>query len=177
MKTYIPALVASLLLFACTTSTKPPEAPKPAPPPPQASVQQPAPEKPKVETAPPVAEMDVSQLIQQLKRESIYFDFDKSVVKPEFTDIVKEQADFMLVHQNDIVTLEGNCDERGTVDYNLALGQRRADSVSHQLQLLGVPKQQIKTISYGKGKPRSLCHNESCWKDNRRVDFVHQLSQ
>lgn len=174
MKTYILALAVSLSLFACTTNTKPPEAPKPAPP--QAAVQQPAPAAPKVESA-PAAEMEVSQLIQQLKKDSIYFDFDKSVVKPEFLEVVKEQADFMLVHKNDTVTLEGNCDERGTVRYNLALGHRRADAVSHQLQQLGVPKQQIKTVSYGKGKPRSLCHNESCWKDNRRVDFVHHLSQ
>jgi peptidoglycan-associated lipoprotein len=116
------------------------------------------------------------EMASQLKKESIYFDFDKSEIKPEFRDIMKKQADFMLANGGDAVTLEGNCDERGSDEYNLALGDRRANAVSHQMQVLGVAQSRIKTVSYGNEKPRLTCHEEKCWQENRRVDFVHQLN-
>jgi peptidoglycan-associated lipoprotein len=71
------------------------------------------------------------------------------------------------------VVLQGNCDERGSREYNLALGQRRADAVKQRMVLLGVPQTRIETVSFGKEKPRATCHDESCWSQNRRVDFVH----
>ena len=115
--------------------------------------------------------------LQVLQKDSVYFDFDKSAVKPEFQDAIRKQAGFIKDHKNDVVTLEGNADERGSQRYNMALGNRRAKAVLKSLKNLGVPASQIKTVSFGKEKPRSLCHDESCWKDNRRVDFVHQLNQ
>src|SRR6266403_1654591 len=75
-------------------------------------------------------------------------------------------------YANDYLTLQGNCDERGSREYNLALGQRRADAVKQRLRLLGIPETRVETVSFGKEKPRELCHNESCWSMNRRVDFV-----
>jgi peptidoglycan-associated lipoprotein len=122
-----------------------------------------------------VAMSKLAAEIQALQQKSAYFDFDKSVVKPEFQDDLRKQASFIKNHKNDIVTLEGNCDERGSVAYNHALGERRAMAVKNSLKLLGVPAAQIKTVSLGKSKPRLQCHEEKCWKENRRVDFMHKL--
>lgn len=112
----------------------------------------------------------------ELEKSSIYFEFDKSIVTKKFHEALKKQADFMKANKNDSVTLEGNCDERGSAEYNLALGQRRAEAVRHQLQLLGVSKDRINTVSRGEEKPRLTCHEEKCWQENRRVDFIHQLN-
>jgi peptidoglycan-associated lipoprotein len=144
---------------------------------------------PKTETAPsaneakpvaaaPAAETESSKLaaeIKKLENESVYFDFDKSAVKPEYHDVVRAQAEFIKAHKNDIVTLQGNCDERGSREYNLALGMRRAKSVAKSLEIAGVPAAQIKEVSFGEEKPRLSCHEEKCWKENRRADFVHKL--
>jgi peptidoglycan-associated lipoprotein len=126
------------------------------------------------------SQVDAQKLADELntlKNQSVYFDFDKSVVKPQYTDVVQRQAAFIKAHGNDTVTLEGNCDERGSSEYNLGLGQRRADAVAKDLELLGVSSRQIKTISFGEEKPRLTCHAERCWKENRRVDFDHKISQ
>lgn len=126
----------------------------------------------------PVAETEsgkVSAEIKKLEKQSVYFDFDKSVVRPEYHDVVRNQAEFIKAHKNDIVTVEGNCDERGSSEYNLALGSRRAKAVAKSLEIDGVPAAQIKVLSFGEEKPRLLCHEEKCWKENRRADFVHKL--
>jgi peptidoglycan-associated lipoprotein len=115
--------------------------------------------------------------LQALEKLGVYFDFDKSAVKPDFQDDIQKQAAFIKSHKNDVVTLEGNCDERGSAAYNRALGDRRAKAVKNSLKSLGVPAAQIRTVSLGKSEPRLLCHEEKCWKENRRVDFVHKLNQ
>jgi len=114
--------------------------------------------------------------VQSLQKQSIYFDFDKSEIKPEYRDVLQQQAEFVMAHKNDIVTVQGNCDERGSDEYNLALGNRRADAAQKNLELLGVSSSQIKTVSFGEEKPRLTCHEEKCWKENRRDDFIHQLN-
>ncbi len=122
--------------------------------------------------------VDLSSLnaeIQRLQQQSDYFDFDKSAIKPKYRAIIQKQAEFIKAHKNDVVTLEGNADERGSERYNLALGNRRAEAVFEALVNLGVPAAQIKTVSFGKDKPRLSCHKEKCWKENRRVDFEHRL--
>lgn len=106
--------------------------------------------------------------------ESVYFDFDKSFVKPDQETAVTDNAKLATTYSNDYVTVQGNCDERGSREYNLALGQRRADAVKQRLMLMGVAEGRIDTVSFGKEKPRALCHNESCWSQNRRADFVHE---
>ena len=105
---------------------------------------------------------------------SVHFDFDQDAIKPDETAVVSEHANLANSVPNDHVTLQGNCDERGSREYNLALGQRRADAVKQKLVLLGVPESRIETISFGKEKPRALCHEENCWAENRRADFVDQ---
>lgn len=107
--------------------------------------------------------------------QSVYFDFDRYAIKSDEAAVISEHASLANAYPNDYVTLQGNCDERGSREYNLALGQRRADAVKQKLVLLGVPGSRIETISFGKEKPRALCHEERCWADNRRADFVDGL--
>ncbi|MDD5301209.1 MAG: OmpA family protein [Gallionella sp.] len=113
---------------------------------------------------------------QDLQKQSVFFDFDRYVVKPEYQGVVQRQAEFIKMHRNDIVTLEGNADERGSNEYNLALGDKRANAVQKDLELLGVPATQIRAVSMGEEKARLSCHEEKCWKENRRDDFFHKLN-
>lgn len=124
------------------------------------------------------AKMEANKLateLQELHSQSVFFDFDQYDIKPEYRDVIEKQAEFIKAHENDVVTVEGNCDERGSNEYNLALGDRRANAVRKSLGLLGAPAGQIKTVSYGEEKPRLSCHEEKCWQENRRDDFVHKL--
>lgn len=125
------------------------------------------------------AELDARALAAQsntnaLQNKSIYFEYAHIDVKPEDRSIIQQQADFMNSHPGDTVTLQGNTDERGSNEFNLALGDKRADAVKKILQLSGIAGTRISTVSFGEEKPRLTCHDESCWKENRRVDFVHK---
>ena len=125
------------------------------------------------------AGMDLSRLtadIQKLQQQSDYFDYNKFAVKPEYQTVIQKEAEFIKSHKQDYVTLQGNADERGSDQYNLELGNKRATAVAQSLEKLGVPATQIKVVSLGEEKPRLTCHQEKCWKENRRVDFVHQLN-
>jgi len=102
----------------------------------------------------------------------IRFDFDKFDLKPEARETLKKAAAYMTANKNVDVLVEGHCDERGTVEYNLALGEKRAQSAMKFLVDLGVDKARIKTISYGKEKPLDPGHNEEAWAKNRRDHFV-----
>ena len=104
--------------------------------------------------------------------QDIHFDFDKYDLKPEARDMLKKLADIMLAEKTATVLIEGHCDERGTVEYNLALGEKRALSAMKYLVSLGVEKERIKTISYGKERPLDPRHNEEPWAKNRRAHFV-----
>lgn len=167
MKNLVSLVAVSLLLAACAstpqkeTTTQSTPATEP---------------QPKAMTQAQVDAQKLADELSALKNQSVYFDFDRSIVKPEYTDVVQQQAAFIKAHGNDTVVVSGNCDERGSSEYNLALGQRRAYSVAKNLKLLGVNAGQIKTISYGEEHPRLTCHAERCWKENRRVDFTHQLA-
>ena len=109
-----------------------------------------------------------------LSHRSVYYDFDKSVIKDEYRALVDAHAQYLSSNRSARVTLQGNCDERGSREYNLALGQRRADSVKKAMTVLGASSSQIQTVSYGKEKPRCTEHAESCWWQNRRSDIVYQ---
>jgi peptidoglycan-associated lipoprotein len=100
------------------------------------------------------------------------FDFDKFDLKPEARETLKKAAAYMLAGKDVTVVIEGNCDERGTVEYNLALGEKRALSAMKFLVDLGVDKGRIKTISYGKERPLDPGHTEEAWAKNRRDHFV-----
>jgi peptidoglycan-associated lipoprotein len=104
--------------------------------------------------------------------ENIHFDFDKSVLRKEDRAILKKHAAWLMENKNYTVMIEGNCDERGTDEYNLALGEKRAMEAKRYLKTLGVDASRIKTISYGKERPLDPGHNEEAWAKNRRDQFV-----
>ena len=108
----------------------------------------------------------------KFEAESIYFDFDKSFIKLEYRPILNEKAAFLKDYPEMRVRIEGNCDERGTNEYNLALGERRANSAKNFLVSWGIAADRIEIISYGEERPRALGHNEDSWSQNRRDDFV-----
>jgi peptidoglycan-associated lipoprotein len=135
-------------------------------------------EAPAAESA-PVAEQQVT--VNPLKdpnnilsKRSIYFDFDKDEVKPEYRALVEAHAKYLVAHANAKVALQGNADERGSREYNLALGQRRSVAVKKAMNVLGASDKQIETVSYGEEKPQCAEHAEACWSKNRRVDIVYE---
>jgi len=103
----------------------------------------------------------------------IYFDFDSYTVKPEFQSVLDAHARFLKSHTATRVTLEGNTDERGGREYNLALGQKRADAVRRALGLLGVPESQMEAVSFGKEKPAVQGSSEDAYAKNRRVELTY----
>jgi peptidoglycan-associated lipoprotein len=104
----------------------------------------------------------------------IYFDYDKSNIRGDQEASTQGDAQFLSQHPNVSFTIEGHCDDRGSTEYNLALGDQRASSVKNALTAAGVSASRIKTISYGKEKPFCLEDNEACWQQNRRGHFVYQ---
>ena len=98
----------------------------------------------------------------------VFFDFDKSEIKQEGRTVLQRQAEWLKKYPNVTVTVEGHCDDRGTREYNLALGERRATAVKKMLVALGVPANRVSTISYGKERPAVVGDNEAAWAQNRR---------
>jgi peptidoglycan-associated lipoprotein len=108
-----------------------------------------------------------------LAKRSIYFDYDQYVIKDEYKALVEAHAKYLQANRGARATLQGHTDERGTREYNIALGQKRADAVKNLMVLLGAQEIQIETVSFGKEKPRREGHDEASWAENRRVDIVH----
>jgi peptidoglycan-associated lipoprotein len=106
---------------------------------------------------------------------AIYFDYNKYALRAADKEILKNNAQYLLKNKKIKIVIEGNCDERGTDAYNLALGDKRAKEAMKYLVSLGVDKKQIKTISYGKKRPIDPGHNEEAWAKNRRNNFVVSL--
>jgi peptidoglycan-associated lipoprotein len=105
---------------------------------------------------------------------SVYYEYDKAEIKPEGVKTIEAHAQYLRVHPEIKVKVEGNADERGSREYNLALGQRRADAVMKRMTILGVPGDRIETVSYGKEKPKAIGHDESAWSENRRSDILYR---
>ena len=106
-------------------------------------------------------------------RKVIYFDFDKSEIKPEFAAVVAAHARNLTSHPNLHMKLEGNTDERGTREYNIGLGERRAQAVRRALMLQGVAESQLTTVSFGAERPAAEGDDEAAWAQNRRVELVY----
>ncbi|MGO9212334.1 MAG: peptidoglycan-associated lipoprotein Pal [Syntrophales bacterium] len=143
-------------IFLATKPAEAPSPPPPSPPPPPVMEEKKAPE----------AALEVTSL------DTAYFDFDNYDLKPEAREALKKDADWLSKNPDKKIVIEGNCDERGTVEYNLALGQSRADSAAKYLMDMGIAKDRISTISYGKERPICNESNEQCWSKNRRADVV-----
>lgn len=103
----------------------------------------------------------------------VYFDYDSFVIRAEAKPIIESHARFLQANKQRKASLEGHTDERGGREYNLALGQKRAEAVQRALVLLGVPEQQVEAVSYGKEKPAEEGANEAAWAKNRRVEFKY----
>jgi peptidoglycan-associated lipoprotein len=107
-------------------------------------------------------------------KRSVYYEFDGYDVKAEYRPLVEAHAKFLKQNPSARITIEGNCDERGSREYNVALGQRRAESVMKMMTLLGVREGQVESVSFGKEKPRAAGGNEAAMAENRRSDFAYK---
>lgn len=105
--------------------------------------------------------------------DSVYFDFDKSFIVPKFDDVITSHADYLRANPDLNVEIQGNCDERGSREYNIGLGNRRALAVKAALEILGVAGGRITITSFGSEKPVAMGHDESSWQQNRRADFAY----
>ena len=107
-------------------------------------------------------------------KRSIYYAYDQAEITPEGKNLIEAHAEYLRAHPGLKAVVEGNADERGSAEYNVALGQRRADGVSKVMGLLGIGQDRIETVSFGKEKPKAGGHNETSWSENRRSDIVYR---
>jgi len=108
-----------------------------------------------------------------LSKRVIYFDYDKDSVKAEFASLIQAHAAYLNQNRRRKIRLEGHADERGSREYNMALGQRRSDAVRKATAVLGVGNERIETISFGEDKPKASGHDEAAWAQNRRVEIFY----
>jgi peptidoglycan-associated lipoprotein len=173
MRALAISAILLLTLVGCSgNQTKPVAMDKPAQPVETPSVTQETPAASTNQTSSQnVAGNPLTDPANILSKRSVYFDFDQYRIKTVYKDIIEAHAKYLVSNSNAKVTLEGNADERGTREYNLALGQKRAASVKQMLNLLGVNDSQIETVSYGEEKPVSTGSDEYSLSLNRRVDI------
>ena len=117
---------------------------------------------------------DLDKALEQLRNVSVFFEFDSATLTKDAQEKLTAVANVLTAHPDLKVRIEGNCDERGSGQYNLALGQRRADGAKKYLATLGVQSNQISAISFGAEKPKALGHDEEAWRQNRRDDVTAQ---
>jgi peptidoglycan-associated lipoprotein len=132
----------------------------------------PAPATPAPATAAPATPPRPSEFSENANLKDVYFDFDKYDIRPDDAKILDGNATWLKSNANNLVLIEGHCDERGTNEYNLALGERRAKATMNYLVAQGVQANRITIISYGKERPVCSEKNESCWQKNRRAHFL-----
>ena len=163
--------ISLLALWGCPkkaeVSTAPEQKEAPAPAPPEEV-------KPEVAPAPAPPKEEVKERAPAAVEgpQPVYFDFDKSFIRDNAKPVMKANAEWLKAHPKAKIKIEGNCDERGTKEYNQALGQRRAASAKKYLTDMGIAASRISLISYGKEKPICSESSETCWQKNRRDDFA-----
>ncbi len=158
------------LMAGCSTPPTAPVAPTPAPVAPPAVVAEPA--KPVPVAAAAVPEyLDPNSPIS--KERSVYFDFNVYTVKTEYTAMLDRQGKYLAAHPDVSIKVEGNTDERGGTEYNLALGQKRAEAVVRALKVYGVKDAQMEAVSFGEEKPKDTAHTDAAWSENRRADLAY----
>ena len=182
-KTCAALVVLTALLGACSSTpvappavAKAPMAPAPTPPTPTrmangpAATPAPAPTS-QVATVTLPAYLDPKSEISTGR--SVYFDFDAATLKPEFSTLIERHGKYLMANPKVAIRIEGNTDERGSAEYNLALGQKRAESVRQALKVYGVKDTQMEAVSWGEEKPKAKGHDESDWAQNRRADVQY----
>ncbi|MBC3833680.1 peptidoglycan-associated lipoprotein Pal [Undibacterium amnicola] len=168
-KTVAVLLASIALISACSTPVKLEE-------PAKIVEAKPEPVKPAdTREVKPVVAAEVDPLTQgALAKRSIYFDYDSYVVKEEFKATVEAHAKYLVANKGRKILVQGNTDERGGREYNIALGQKRAEAVRKALALLGVSEAQVEAVSLGEEKPKATGSDEASWAENRRSDIVYQ---
>jgi peptidoglycan-associated lipoprotein len=180
MRAMFYALIgAALLLGACATEPE-----KPAASAPVGEAGKPGATPQPVKPSPPVARVEpgkpggspfaaLKDPNNILSRRTVYFDFDRFEVRDEYRPLVEAHAKFLRANPSAKMLIQGNTDERGSREYNIGLGQRRADGVKKMLSLLGVKEDQVESTSLGEEKPKSEGHGEEAWAQNRRSDMLY----
>ncbi|MDI6845464.1 MAG: peptidoglycan-associated lipoprotein Pal [Candidatus Saccharicenans sp.] len=179
MKKFLVLFLSVILVLSFAASCKKKAKQLPPPPPPQAQ------EQPKVEKVeePVIKEPELTEeeifmkkTLEEINREKplarIHFDFDKYDIRPDAVPILEANARWLKKFATVKILIEGHCDERGTEEYNLALGEKRAKSTMDYLVSLGISPDRIRIISYGKSQPLDPGHNEEAWAKNRRAEFL-----
>jgi peptidoglycan-associated lipoprotein len=187
--TLLPILSLTLLLAGCpkrpamTAATAPPPVPPPAAAPPTPAAPAPAPAPAPVAPAPaapptaapapaPAPPAPPKEYRSNVALKQIFFAFDKAEIRPADAQTLAASAAYLKANPNQLVLIEGHCDERGTSEYNLALGERRAKAAMNYLVSNGIEASRITTISYGKERPSCTEKNEACWSKNRNDTFL-----
>ena len=169
MKKALFSALALALMYGCasTPETKPAE--------PQAAPAQPpaAPPSSAVQPVQPGTVQGESLKDGTLGKRSVYYDLDKYDIKAEFRPLLQAHGKYLAEHRNAKMLVQGNCDERGSREYNIALGQRRSEGVKRMLVLMGAADSQVEPVSLGEEKPRCTEHSEGCWSQNRRSDMLY----
>ena len=164
-------LILLIAAFACSKKEETTVDPEPAEQPPVAEPVEPAePIKPTVEPDPP-APTD-AEILRHINMEDVYFDFDKATLRDDAKATLERHAEVLKANPRVQVLVEGHCDERGTDEYNFALGERRAERVRSYLVSLGIDASPLRTVSYGERNPAAMGSNEDAWAKNRRGHFA-----
>ena len=164
MKKALFSALTLALLYGCASTPVEPE--KPAEP----SVQTPA-----APAAPPLAARPVQPAAPQvdLSKRSVFYEYDKYDIRDEYRPVLQVHGKYLAENRGKKMLVQGNCDERGSREYNIALGQRRAEGVKRMLVLMGATESQVEPVSLGEEKPRCTEHSEGCWSQNRRSDMLY----
>ena len=181
---FLGVALAGIILVACSRNPPPvePDAPPPPPPPPTdqaALTPPPPPARPRVPQTPPaIVDEDefASRSVEDLNRESplqpVFFEYDQSEISPQGRSVLQANAVILRQYPNWMITIEGHCDERGSPEYNLSLGERRALTAQEYLVGMGIRADRISTVSYVKEFPFDPASNPEAWERNRRAHFV-----
>ncbi len=166
------AIAATAFVTGCSTPMPPaaPAAPVATPTPTPAPVA-PKPAESTVAKVVIAPHLDANSLIS--KERSVYFDYDVFTIKQDYAALIERQGKYLAANAGLQLKVEGNADERGSSEYNLALGQKRAEAVARALKVYGVKEAQVEAVSWGKEKPKNPAHTEAAWAENRRADLVY----
>jgi len=170
---HVPLLIAAALFLSChKVPPPPPPAPPPAPATPPPAPAPATPKAPAVDDYTRLQAMDLDSINRMGLLADVRFDYDKAELRDADRQILVKDSEVLRKYDFLTVTVEGHCDERGSVEYNLALGERRAKAAMDYLTSLGVGANRLKTVSYGKEAPLCQEHEETCWARNRRGHLV-----
>jgi peptidoglycan-associated lipoprotein len=180
-------LFVALIVIGCSKKIPPPPPPPPAPPPaPTAPPPPPPPPPPPAPAQPPApapraptedeifSKKTLDQLNAEMPLADVMFEYDQFTIRDDQRGVLQKNADYLRRWTSVRATIEGHADARGTNEYNLALGQRRAESVTKMLVLMGARPDQIEAVSFGEEKPRINGHDDKAWSENRRSDFAQR---